>query len=152
MCNNSYFDSMEQENIINLRRSNERFNLGFENIEPTIRMAEIDATAKKGKRKCSIELKTRKETIDQIKKYGDLLIEPGKMHYFSRIMESGYSLNEEVYYINFCKDGVIVFNFNDIKNINVYPNHRHFNPGINRYENETRFGLNLNDCKIYKYD
>ena len=67
-------------------------------------------------------------------------------------MESGYTLGEKVLYVNFCNDGVFIYDHDNIHMMKVYPNHRHYNKGKGKYEYETRFGLFVEDAKIYYYN
>ena len=148
----TFYDWMEGVNIKNLHQLNKE-KKWFSKIEPTKRMSHTDAVChtKEG-RKITVELKTRDEKIEQFNKWGDVLIEPSKISEFTRIMESGYSLNENCLYINFTPDGAIMFSFNDLKgNVNFYPNHRHYNKGKEQWENETRIGLPMSDAIVIKW-
>lgn len=144
---------MEKTNIKNLHNFNDKVKW-FERIEPTKEFSHTDATCyTKDGRKITVELKTRKETLQQFKDYGDILIEPKKISHFTDVMESGFTLNENCLYINFTADGVAIFNFNDMKqdSLVVYCNHRQYNPGKRHYEFETRFGWKTRDAILYKY-
>lgn len=150
----TYFQWMELTNIKNLNNFNEKVHW-FEKIEPTKEFSHTDATCyTKNGRKITVELKTRKETLQQFKDYGDILIEPKKISHFTDVMESGYTLNENCLYINFTADGVAVFNFNKLKpnSLITYVNHRQYNPGKRKYEFETRFGWKTNEAIMYKYN
>lgn len=151
----NYFQWMENVNIKNLIKFNEQTNW-FTKIEPTKEFSPSDATCyTKDGRKITVELKTRKETIKKLQEYGDIVIEPKKISHFTNVMESGYTLNENCLYINFTKDGVAIFSFNDLpKDAFVfYPNHQHKNPGKGyKMENETRFGLKTDNAIIYIYN
>lgn len=147
----NYFQWMEKTNIKNLHNFNDKVKW-FERIEPTKEFSHTDATCyTKDGRKITVELKTRKETLQQFKNYGDILIEPKKISHFTDVMESGFTLNENCLYINFTADGVAIFNFNEMKqdSLVVYPNHRQYNPGKKHYEFETRFGWKTRDAILY---
>lgn len=149
----NYFQWMEKENIKNLHNFNDKVKW-FKKIEPTKEFSHTDAICyTKGGRKITVELKTRKETIEQFEKYGDILIEPKKISYFTDVMESGFTLNENCLYINFTADGVAIFSFNKLKkdSLVIYVNHKQWNPGKERYEFETRFGWKINEAILYKY-
>ena len=130
----NYFDWMETENIKNLYKLNGDKHW-FAAITPTERFNHTDAVCyTKNGRKITVELKTRDESIEQFQHWGDVLIEPQKLAHFSLIQESGYTLGENCLYINFCKDGTIIFSFNDLKSpVKVYPNHFHYNRGKEQY-------------------
>lgn len=125
----------------------------FSGLTANTKGTEIDYKAHDTKgRLCHIEHKQRKGNIDTFLRYGDILIEPGKIHAFTRVMESGYTNNEQTLYINYCDDGVIIFDIQHIHEMNFYPNHRQMNPGKKEYEYENRFGLKMRDAIIYKYN
>ena len=138
----TYCDMMEDADSKLFVRFNEKYKW-FEKISRNKRLNSIDYVGVDVKgRKTHIELKQRKETLDKIKEYGDILIEPKKMSAYAAIMESGFTLDEQRLYINFTSDGyVLIWNMNDKLKINYYPNHRHWNPMKKEYENEDRFGL-----------
>lgn len=145
----NFFDWMENENIKNLHEFNEE-QQWFTAITPTERFNHTDAICMtKNDRKITVELKTRDASIDQFREWGTVLIEPQKLAHFSLIMESGYSLNEDCLYINFANDGVIVFDFNKLKNIKFIANHRHYNKGKGKWEYESRLALDINEALIY---
>lgn len=125
----------------------------FNGLTANTKGSEIDykATDSKG-RLVHIEHKQRKGTIEDFQKYGDVLIEPGKIHAFTRIMESGFTLNEQRLYVNYTDDGVIIFNMNNLSSMNYYPNHKQRNYGKGNVEYEDRFGLKIQDAIIFKKD
>lgn len=145
----NFFDWKEQENIKNLHKFNEDHHW-FTAITPTERFNHTDAICMtKDDRKITVELKTRDATIEQFQTWGTVLIEPQKLAHFSLIMESGYSLNEDCLYINFATDGVIIFDFNKLKNITFIPNHKHYNKGKRKWEYESRFALDIGEALVY---
>ena len=149
-----YCDEMENVNLNNLNRVNNQLHW-FKEIIPSVKYNHSDATCyTKDGRKITVELKTRNETIKQLQKWGGVFIEPKKISHFTDVMESGFTLNENCLFVNFCPDGVIIFSFNDLKEpLQILPNHRQRNPKNNfEFEHETRFSLNLKDAIIYKYD
>lgn len=148
----NYFDKQEAIDSTLLNQLNDQLNW-FNGMTANTRMSEIDysCTDKKG-RLTHVELKQRKGTLDTyVNKYKTVLIEPGKIYATTRIMESGYTNDEQRLYINFVDDGVIIFNLNDIKRMEFYPNHKQVNYGKHITENEDRFGLFVQDAMIYKY-
>ncbi len=149
--NNNYFRWMEHVNIKNLHQFNNKMKW-FTKIEPTKEYSHSDAVCyTKNGRKITVELKTRKETIEQFKSWGNVLIEPKKISHFTDVMESGFTLNENCLYINFTANGTIVFSFNDVKTpMTFYPNHRQYNPGKQRFEFESRLGWSMKDAMIYE--
>ena len=148
--NSNYFRWMENVNIKNLHDFNNKTKW-FTKIEPTKEFTHSDAVCyTKDNRKITVELKTRKETNEQFKGWGDVIIEPKKLSHFTDVMESGYTLNENCLYINFTANGAIIYSFNDLKTpARIYPNHRQWNPGKRKYEFETRIGLDIKDAIIY---
>lgn len=154
MCNNSkdFYNSQEDKDILLLRKCNSLFGWGFNDIKEFRRGNEVDAKVTKDGKKYTLELKERDGNINDFFRYGDVFIEPSKMSYFVKIMESGYTLGEKVLYVNFCNDGVFIYDHDNIHMMKVYPNHRHYNKGKGKYEYETRFGLFVEDAKIYYYN
>lgn len=149
---NNYFDKQEDKCSKLLYEFNEK-ERWFKGLTANTKGNEIDFKATDIKdRLVHIEHKQRKGTIEDYFKYGDVLIEPGKIYAFTRVMESGYTNNEQVLYINYTDDGVIIFDMNKISNMNYYPNHRQINYGKKQYEFENRFGLKMSDAIIYKYN
>lgn len=150
METNNYFDAQESRCKKLLREFNDELQW-FKGITATTRLSETDfkCTDKKD-RLTHVETKERQGTIQQFKDYGDILIEPGKIHAFTRIAESGFTYNEQRLYINFVDDGVIIFNLNNISSMNFYPNHKQRNYGKGITEHEDRFGLKMQDAIIYK--
>lgn len=148
----NYYDKQEEIDSKKLNEFNDQLQW-FTDLTPNKRMSEIDYTAvdKKG-RKTHIELKERKGTIDIYKKYGDILIEPGKIYATTRIMESGFTYDEQRLYMNWVDDGVIIFNLNNISSMKFYPNHKQRNYGKKITEHEDRFALSMKDAIIYKLD
>ena len=144
----NFFDWKEQENIRNLHKFNEDHHW-FTSITPTERFDHTDAVCMTAdNRKITVELKTRDAPIEQFKKWGTVLIEPQKLAHFSLIMESGFTLGETCLYINFASDGVIIFDFNQLKNVQMIPNHKHYNKGKRKCEYETRFALDMKEAII----
>lgn len=146
----NFFQTKEKEDIKKLNDFNRVVRL-FKEIKPTDEFTQIDAVATDFyDNKVSIELKSRNISVDD---YDTILIEPSKMAYFTKIMESGYTQNEKVLYINFCNDGVLYFDFSKIgeDDVKFYPNHRQYNYGKKRYEYETRFGLKTKAAWKLKY-
>ena len=148
----NYFDSQENACTKLLEEFNDQLNW-FNGLTANTRLSEIDfkCTDRKG-RLTHVEIKQRKGTIEDFKKYGDVLIEPGKIYALTRIMESGHTNNEQRLYFNFVDDGVIIFNLNNIAQVNFYPNHKQRNYGKGTVEYEDRMGLKMQDAIIFKKD
>ena len=146
----NYFDEQETKCSKLLKHFNDDQNW-FVGLTANTRGNEIDfkATDKKG-RLVHIEHKQRKGTIEDFKKYGNILIEPSKINAFTKIMESGFSNNEQTLYLNYTDDGIIIFDLNNISEMIFYPNHRQINYGKHTVEHEHRFGLKIKDAIIYK--
>lgn len=146
---NNYCDFQEKTDAALLEEFNEDLKW-FTELTQNERLSEIDFTAidKKG-RKTHIELKQRKGTIKDFIKFKTIIIEPSKIARTTKIMESGYTLDEQRLFMNFVDDGVIIFNLNRISKLEYYPNHKHFNP-IKGWENEDRFGLYITEAIIYE--
>jgi hypothetical protein len=148
----NYFDAQESRCKKLLREFNDNLHW-FKGITATTRLSETDFKCTDRKNRLAhVETKERKGTIQQFQDYGDILIETGKIHAFARIMESGFSNNEQTLYINFVDDGVIILNINNISSMNFYPNHKQRNYGKGYTEHEHRFGLKMQDAIIYKKD
>lgn len=148
-----YCDTMEDRNEQLLNDFNQHVHW-FSEITPNERGSEIDFKCKdiKSGRTTHVETKERKGTIKQYANWGTVLIEPSKIARTSKIMESGYSLDEQRLYINFVDDGVLVFNLNKISTLKYFPNHKHWNNRDKSYENEDRFGLLIEDAIVYQRD
>lgn len=145
-----YADKQENKDSKFLKNLNSKLNFFIE-MKGLPKYSEIDFLCKDRKgRKVHVELKERSESLADFQRFGDVLIEVGKIHATSRIMESGYTLDEQRLYINFCKDCVIIFNLNKIKDMRFYPNHKQWNPMKNSFEYEDRIGLRMKDAIIYK--
>ena len=152
---NQFFDNQEDVNAYILE---EEFNkqLGwFKNLNrhPRFDHIDYDARDKKG-RKVHIELKQRKGTIDDFKRFGDVIIEPTKLEAFAKVMESGYTLDEQRLYINWTDDGAIIYTFQgEIIPVVYYLNHKQKNYGKNNLEEyEDRMGIPIDYAAIYKKD
>ena len=146
----NYFDAQEERCAELLEEFNDQLKW-FEGLTANTRLSEIDFTCTDKKhRKCHVELKERKGNVQDYIDYGDVLIEVGKLHATTRIMESGHSFNEQRLYINFVDDGVIIFNLNNISHMKFYPNHKQRNYGKGTTEREDRLGLPISNAIIYK--
>jgi len=151
MNNKNYFDYQEDVNKKLLEEFNDQLHW-FIGLTANTRMSEIDFKATDRKNRLThIELKQRKGNVEQYIKYGDILIEPSKISALTKIMESGYTNDEQRLYINFVDDGYIIFNINNIGEMKFYPNHKQRNYGKGKTEHEDRFGLKIEDAIIYKY-
>ena len=153
----SYFDRMELEDARLLKAFNEQIKW-FDGLTASTKGNPIDfkATDKKG-RLVHIELKKRKGTIEDYSeqgKFGAIFVEPTKLAFFTRIGESGHTLNERRLFVNFVDDGVIIFPLDEMKGTRLiwYPNHRHQNYGKNNIEYEDRIGLPLESAIVFKKD
>ncbi len=153
----SYFDRMEAVDAKLLVAFNEQVKW-FDGLSATTKGTPYDfnGTDKKG-RLVHIELKKRKgKVVDYAEdgKYGDIFIEPTKLGFFTRMAESGYTLNERRLYINFVDDGVIIFPLDEMKGARLswHPNHHHQNYGKNGMEYEDRIGLPLESAVIWMRD
>ena len=109
-------------------------------------------------RKCHIELKNRggryKDFLSFCKHNHSIFIECGKIHAFSRIMQSGYSLNEQELVVNIFDDGrtFVIHNLNKPMTLQWLPNRRIYNRGTGKWEYEHRIGLPIEEADIYIYD
>ena len=153
----SFFERMELEDAKLLKAFNDKMKW-FDGLTATTKGTPIDfkATDKKG-RLVHIELKKRKGNIEDYSdegKYGAIFVEPTKLAFFTRIGESGHTLNERRLYINFVDDGVIIFPLDEMKGARLiwYPNHRHTNYGKNGLEFEDRIGLPLESALVFRKD
>lgn len=120
------------------------FNKMKQNEEKSI----IDYTCidKKG-RKCHVELKKRNANIDT---YDTILLDATKLYQWTKIGESGATLNEQRLYFNFMDDGVIIFDINNLSAMTFYPSHKQWNPTKNAYEHRDKIGLPIKNAIVYK--
>ena len=149
MDNENYFDSQETRCGKLFNEFNEKVKW-FDGITANTRLSEIDykCTDKKG-RLTHAELKERRGTLEDFKKYGDILIEPSKLARFTKIAESGHTYQEKRLYINFLDDAVVVYNIDDLRNLIFYPNHQQRNYGKHKVEKEDRIGLQIEEAMIF---
>jgi RecB family endonuclease NucS len=86
---NQFFDTQEDVNAYILEKEFNKQLKWFNdfNRHPRFDHIDYDAKDKKG-RKVHIELKQRKGTIDDFKRFGDVIIEPTKLEAFAKVMES----------------------------------------------------------------
>ena len=152
---NQFFDEQEDVNAYILEEEFNKQVGWFKNLNrhPKYEHIDYDGIDKKG-RKVHIELKQRNGKIDDFKRLGDVVIEPAKVEAFAKIMESGYTLDEQRLYINWTDDGAIVYTFQgEVIPVVYYLNHRQRNYGKNKEEEfEDRLGIPIDYAAIYKKD
>jgi hypothetical protein len=152
---NQFFDTQEDVNAYILEKEFNKQLKWFNdfNRHPRFDHIDYDAKDKKG-RKVHIELKQRKGTIDDFKRFGDVIIEPTKLEAFAKVMESGYTLDEQRLYINWTDDGAIIYTFQgEVIPVVYYLNHKQKNYGKNNQEeHEDRMGIPIDYAAIYKKD
>lgn len=148
-----FFDSQEDVNAYILE---EEFNKQLDLFNKLNRHKkgdhiDYDGIDKKG-RKCHIELKQRSGTVDDYIRFGDVFIEPTKLEAFSKIMESGFTLDEQRLYINWTDDGAIMYTFQgEVIPTILYLNHKQKNYGKGKEkEYEDRLGIPIEYAVIYK--
>lgn len=158
MAIKSYFNVMEITDAYLLNSFNGYVHW-FKNIRFNKRGSVIDAVGEDIKgRKVHIELKNRqgryKDFTDFCKHNDTIFIECGKLSAFSRIMQSGFSLNEQELIINLFDDGktVVIHDINKPQPLKWLPNRAIKNPGTGEQEFEHRIGLLISEADIYRYD
>lgn len=155
----SYFDLLEEKDakIINAFNNDLKW---FTNLTYNKKGSKIDATAtdKKG-RKVHIEIKQRTGTRygvfkNFIQEFDTIFLDTGKLDYFSRIMSSGYTLQEKELFVSIFDEGkiVIVHDLNKPQAVEWLPNNRIFNPGTKQWEYEHRIGLYWYNGLVYELD
>ena len=139
-----FFDTNEQNDLQLLYEFNYNTRL-FDKIIPTKYSAQIDATATKGGRQFAIEVKHRQIPIER---YKSIMIEDYK--YLELMMEQQFN-NLEPIYINFCNDGVVIYNLNKLS---AKPKLRVMDIKSEGYDavqhQERRYMLPLTDAVVYK--
>ena len=144
----NYFDLLEEKDakIVDAFNNDLKW---FTNLQYNDKGSRIDATAqdKKG-RKVHIEIKQRTgekygNFKNFIEHYDTIFLDTGKLDYFSKIMSSGYTLNEKELFISIFNEGdiIIVHDLNRPQSIEWLPNNRIYNPGTEKWEFEHRIGL-----------
>lgn len=116
----------------------------------------IDVTAKDTKgRKAHVEIKQRTGKygvfMDFIKRFKDIYLDTGKLEVLSKIMASGYTLQEQELFMSIFDKGntILVHNLNKPMTIEWLPNQRLFNPGTKQWEFEHRIGLKWWDAMVF---
>ena len=139
-----FFDINEQQDLQLLYEFNYDTKL-FDRITPTKYSAQIDATATKGGRQFAIEVKHRQIPIER---YKSIMIEDYK--YAELMMEYQFN-NLEPIYINFCSDGVVIYN---LSKLSAKPKLRVMDIKSEGYDavqhQEMRYMLPLTDAVVYK--
>ena len=139
----SFYSKMERKDEQVLNDFNAQLNFFTEmTYNPKGDKSEIDVYAKDKKgRKVHLEVKQR------IGKYSDF----GE---FSRIMQSGYTLNEQELFVNIFNDGniITIHNLSVPQPIQWLPNQKIYNKGTKQWEYEHRVGLYWNTAIIYSKD
>lgn len=157
--NENYFDLLEKKDaqIINAFNNDLKW---FTNLKYNDKGSRIDATAtdKKG-RKVHIEIKQRTGTRygvfkNFIQEFDTIFLDTGKLEWFSRIMSSGYTLQEKELFVSIFDEGkiIIVHDLNKPQQIEWLPNNRIYNPGTKQWEYEHRIGLYWYNGLIYEMD
>lgn len=156
---NNYFDDMELKDAQIVRAFNDDVHF-FKNLTFNDKGSKIDATASTIKnKKCHIEIKQRtgerygkfKNFVEQ---FDTIFLDTGKLDWFSKIMSSGYTLQEKELFISIFDNGdtIIIHDLNKPQLIEWLPNQRLFNPGTKRWEYEHRIGLYWYNGIIYQKD
>lgn len=161
MCklNSNYFDLLEKKDEQIITKFNDDLKW-FNNLKYNNKGSKIDATAldKKG-RKVHIEIKQR--TGDRygnfknfIEHFDTIFLDTGKLDYFSKIMSSGFTLNEKELFVSIFDEGkiIIIHDLNKPQIIEWLPNNRIFNPGTKQWEWEHRIGLYWYNGMVYEQD
>ena len=155
----NYFDLLEQKDAQIIRAFNEDVKF-FKNLTYNENGSKIDATAytKKGK-KVHIEIKQRTgERYGKFKNFAEefdtIFLDTGKLDWFSKIMSSGYSLNEKELFISIFDNGdtILIHDLNKPQLIEWLPNQRIYNPGTKKWDTEHRIGLYIYNAIIYQKD
>lgn len=158
MANENYFEEMEREDEKCLRRFNEYTKL-FKGITANTKGSQIDYIAHDRKNRiCHIEIKQRKDKYSDFeefkKKIDNIFLETGKINALTKIMQSGYTLNEGELFINIFDDGdtIVIHNLNKQQDFKWMPNQKVYNPGLKKYEYEHRLGCYIKNAIIYQYN
>lgn len=155
----NYFDSMELKDAQIVRAFNQNVKF-FNELTFNEKGSKIDATAltKKGK-KCHIEIKQRTgerygKFKNFVEEFDTIFLDTGKLDWFSKIMSSGYTLQEKELFISIFDKGdtIIIHDLNKPQQIEWLPNQRLFNPGTKKWEWEHRIGLFWYNGIIYQKD
>lgn len=155
----NYFDLLEEKDakIINAFNDDLKW---FNNLTYNKKGSKIDATAvdKKG-RKVHIEIKQRTGTRygvfkNFIEEFDTIFLDTGKLDYFSKIMSSGYTLQEKELFVSIFDEGkiIIVHDLNKPQAVEWLPNNRIYNPGLKQWEYEHRIGLYWYNGLVYELD
>ena len=122
----------------------------FDEMKPNEEYSIIDYTCidKKG-RKCHLELKQRNANIDS---FDTIFLDVTKMYEWTKIGMSGFTNQEQRLYFNFMNDGIIIFDLNNISNMEFYPNHKQPNYAKGIEEHRDKWGLKVEDAIVYKYN
>lgn len=155
----NYFDLLEEKDadIINAFNSDVKW---FTDLNYNAKGSKIDATAKDKKgRKVHIEIKQRTgERYGNIKnfleEFDTIFLDTGKIDYFSKIIESGHTLNEKELFVSIFNDGdvIIVHDLNKTQLIEWLPEQRLFNPGTKKWEWEHRLGFFWYNGMVFERD
>lgn len=156
---NNYFDTLEAKDAAIMTAFNDDLKW-FTNLTYNKKGSKIDATAtdKKG-RKVHIEIKQRTGTRygifkNFIEQFDTIFLDTGKLDWFSKIMSSGYTLQEKELFVSIFDNGniIIVHDLNRPQAIEWLPNNRIFNPGTKHWEYEHRIGLYWYNGLVYEKD
>lgn len=156
----SFYSKMERKDEQVLNDFNKQLNFFTEMIyNPKGDKSEIDVYAKDKKgRKVHLEVKQRigkySDFGEFVKKFDTIFIECGKLYQFSRIMQSGYTLNEQELFLNIFNGGdiITIHNLSVPQPIQWLPNQKIYNKGTKQWEYEHRVGLYWNTALIYSKD
>ena len=153
----NYFDKLEEKDaqIINAFNDDLKW---FTDLHYNAKGSKIDATAKDKKgRKVHIEIKQRTGTRygdfkNFIEEFDTIFLDTGKLDYFSKIMSSGYTLEEKELFVSIFNNGdiIIIHDLNRPQQIEWLPNNRLFNPGTEKWEYEHRIGLYWYNGLVYE--
>lgn len=148
--NNEQYVKEQEEICSNLLKQFNEQQKWFTEMKPNKENSIIDYTCidKKG-RKCHCELKQRNANINS---YPTIFLDVTKMFEWTKIGMSGFTSNEQRLYFNFMKDGIIIFDLNNISSMEFYPNHRQPNYAEQKEEHRDKFGLKVDDAIVYKYN
>ena len=152
----NYFNEMERKDAQILRAFNDDVKF-FSELTYNDLGSKIDATAKtKRGKKCHIEIKQRTgERYGDFKKFIEqfdtIFLATSKIDAFSKIISSGYSLNEKELFVSIFDDGdtIIIHDVLKPQQIEWLPNQRLWNPGTKQWDYEHRLGFYWQNGIIY---
>ena len=159
MIKSNYFNEMELKDAQIIKAFNDDVHF-FKQLTFNPEKSRTDATAlTKNNKKCHIEIKQRTgERYGKFKKFVEqfdtIFLDTGKLDWFSKIMSSGYTLQEKELFISIFDNGdtIIIHDLNKPQQIELLPNQRLFNPGTKKWDIEHRIGFYWYNGIIYQKD